>query len=89
MGGVQSHADNPEAPGLRPDPKVLGRLGLVNFVAPRGAVKCESAQRKRARADNSLAAAPVPLVAGMGGSYAASQKPLTPQSREVPSTGDV
>ena len=65
-------------------------LDLVNFVAPRGAVKCESAQRKRARAENSLAAAPVPLVAGMGGgSYAASQKPLTPQSREVPSTSDV
>ena len=61
----------------------------MNFVAPRGAVKCESAQRKRARAANSLAAAPVPLVAGMGGSYAASQKPLTPQSREVPSTSDV
>ena len=64
-------------------------LDLVNFVAPRGAVKCESAQRKRARAENSLSAAPVPLVAGMGGSYAASQKPLTPQSREVPATSDV
>ena len=64
-------------------------LDLVNFVAPRGAVKCESAQRKRARAENSLAAAPVPLVAGMGGSYAASQKPLTPQSREMPATSDV
>ena len=40
-------------------------LDLVNFVAPRGAVKCARAQRKRARAENSLAAAPGPHVAGV------------------------
>ena len=33
MGGVQSHADNPEAPGLRPDPKVLGHLGHLSNLA--------------------------------------------------------
>ena len=42
-------------------------LDLVNFVAPRGAVKCARAQRKRARAEHSLAAAPVPHVAGVEG----------------------
>ena len=36
MGGVQSHADNPEAPGLRPDPKVLGHLGHLSNLACHG-----------------------------------------------------
>ena len=36
MGGVQSHADNPEAPGLRPDPKVLGHLGRLSNLACHG-----------------------------------------------------
>ena len=36
MGGVQSHADNPEAPGLRPDPKILAPLGRLSNLACHG-----------------------------------------------------
>ena len=88
MGGVQSHADNPEAPGLRPDPKVLGHLGHLSNLACHGGNHrpwhVRTAPQRAPATENRLWAYTAPVCALVPHVVRATRATCTPHGAHVP-----